>query len=124
MFLRKLHRFISVSSFTYLQSINLQGLHLEGGRWNREEFCLDESLPRVIYDQLPIFSMHPSAKTTKTVDQRFIYNCPVYKTTDRYGFMTTTGHSTNFVMHLTLPSKFPESHFIMRGCAAFFQLDN
>lgn len=101
---------------------------MEGGRWNRDEFCLDESLPRIIYDQLPIFSIHPNVESVSKgeLDEKSSSNfqCPVYKTTDRHGFMTTTGHSTNFIMHLELPSKYPATHFIMRGCAAFCQLDN
>lgn len=100
---------------------------MEGGRWNREASCLDESLPRVIYDQLPIFSIHPTVGqgSKEALDDKPAYfKCPVYKTTDRQGFMTTTGHSTNFIMHVELPSKYPANHFIMRGCAAFCQLDN
>lgn len=97
---------------------------------------MDESLPRVIYDKLPIFAIQPSVAKAKASEEEGeqgqdgavageIYECPVYKTTDRHGFMTTTGHSTNFVMRLELPSsKYPPSHFIMRGCAAFCQLDN
>ena len=98
---------------------------------------MDESLPRVIYDKLPIFAIQPSVAKAKASEEDAgelgqdgavageIYECPVYKTTDRHGFMTTTGHSTNFVIRLELPSsKYPPSHFIMRGCAAFCQLDN
>lgn len=97
---------------------------MEGGRWNREEFRLDEATDRVIYDQLPIFSVHPTNNSQPESGEEFTYECPVYKTTDRHGFMTTTGHSTNFVLHISLPSKYSEAHFVMRGCAAFCQLDN
>ncbi|KAI4500182.1 hypothetical protein M0802_004599 [Mischocyttarus mexicanus] len=95
---------------------------LEGARWNRETVSLDESKPKVMFDSLPIIWLIPTLKSELQFPP--IYRCPIYKTSARRGILATTGHSSNFVMYIFLPTTIDESHWINRGVASLCQLDD
>merc|ERR1712193_372825 len=50
------------------------------------------------------------------------YECPVYKVLSRKGTLSTTGHSTNFVRDMALPSREDPDVWIRAGVAAFLAL--
>ncbi|XP_076646459.1 dynein axonemal heavy chain 1 [Halictus rubicundus] len=96
----------------------IYGLFLEGCRWNVNH--LDESLPKELYTDMPPILLLPE------VDHREpprIYTCPVYKTIQRAGTLSTTGHSTNFVLPMEIPSRRPQAHWIKRGVAMICALN-
>lgn len=95
------------------------GLFMEGARWDEQAHAVGESRPKELFTAFPIIWLKPEQH--RAPPER-AYRCPVYKTLQRAGTLSTTGHSTNFVMDVELPSAEAESHWINRGVALFCSL--
>lgn len=100
------------------------GLFMEGGRFDRTEGVLADSHPGVLFDEMPCIWLKPIAANEHSVGNT--YACPLYKTSTRAGTLSTTGHSTNFVVTLPIPRPdgLSEDHWIRRGCAMLCMLDD
>ena len=100
----------------------VEGLFLEGARWEDEDSVLKESLPKTIHLAVPIIHFLPCFVSEKAAPKDIVragsetsysspsrqieekpinqYSCPTYKTSERAGTLSTTGHSTNFILSI------------------------
>jgi dynein heavy chain len=101
------------------------GLFIEGARWDAENLVIAESFPKVLFDKIPVILLIPILRTEDKTPTN-IYACPIYKTSERRGVLSTTGHSTNFVMTmlLTIAAEHSETYWTRRGTAMLTQLDD
>ena len=101
----------------------ISGLFIEGCRWDSENEVLSDSLPKVLFEHMPEIWMIPKKKSE--IEEAHVYICPVYKTIERRGTLSTTGHSTNFVMDmkLTMQEQHDSKFWIKRGVAMITQLN-
>ncbi|KUF99279.1 Cyclin-P3-1 [Phytophthora nicotianae] len=80
----------------------MTGLFLEGARWDRISHSLVDPLPKELFARMPVVHLLPTQD--RQAPQSGIYRCPVYKILTRTGTLSTTGHSTNFVFWIEIPS--------------------
>lgn len=104
------------------EGIHIYGMYLEGCKWDPINRVLGESDPRVLYSRMVMMWFKPVLKTLRNFKD--IYECPLYKTTERRGVLATTGHSSNFCLRVHLPSNLPEAHWIKRGVAMVCSLND
>merc|ERR1712096_456984 len=69
----------------------VNGLFIEGCGWDFNIKQMIESNPRELYVSMPVIHLLPA--NTKDINHGHSYLCPVYKTSERRGMLSTTGHS-------------------------------
>lgn len=100
----------------------VRGMFMEGCKWDPQAFVLAESDPKVLYTECPMVWFLPLRAADK--DNTGVYEMPLYLTMDRRGILATTGHSTNFVGYINLPTEKATSHWVKRGAALLCALND
>ena len=100
----------------------IDGMYVEGARWDYGTMQLEESQPKVLYSKGPMIWLTPVELTKKKSYPHF--ETPLYRTTERKGTLATTGHSTNFVMDILLPSNKPQDFWVRGGVALLLELSD
>lgn len=64
---------------------------------------------------------HTKPKLIIDISESGRYKSPLYKTAERKGILSTTGHSTNYVIAILLNTTMDSNHWIKRGVALLCQ---
>ncbi len=79
-----------------------------------------ESDPKVLFEMAPIMWLKPKKKT-EAFDYSY-YECPVYKTLERQGQLSSLGQSTNYVFSIKMVTDKRKEHWVKRGTAMICSL--
>ena len=97
------------------KGVFVHGLFMEGAQWDEESKSISESLPKILFDNLPVIlvSVVDAKRKPKASNH---YLCPVYKypaRTDRY-----------LIFEIPLPSgSRPSWHWVFRGVAILCSIE-
>merc|ERR1711988_843880 len=95
------------------------GLYMEGARWDRDKRLMAESIPGEMYEELPPIHFEPAVRHKPAETD---YQCPLYKTSERKGVLSTTGMSTNYVVSVEFPTDADPGKWVMSGVACLCNL--
>ncbi|XP_069834127.1 dynein axonemal heavy chain 6 [Dendropsophus ebraccatus] len=98
----------------------VHGMFMDASRWDNENMVIEDALPREMNPMLPVVHFEPRQNYQASPT---LYQAPLYKTGARAGTLSTTGHSTNFVVTVLLPSKRPSDYWISKASALLCQLN-
>lgn len=100
----------------------VHGIFLEGATWDASQRCLAEPRPKVLASEAPVLWLKPAPSGSHQSYDHYL--CPLYRTAERRGVLTTTGHSSNFVIDIKVPTDVNPRHWIKRGVAALLSLSD
>lgn len=102
--------------------VNIHGLFIQGARWDEKKKMVDDSVIGKPIVEFPIIWLEPILEEELKIDKAF--HAPLYKTSVRAGELSTTGHSTNFVMYLHVACEKDADYWVRRGAALLCMTDN
>jgi dynein heavy chain len=107
------------------QGVYIYGAYMEGARFDVNLGHVVESNFGETHVYMPVIWLDPITKDANFGKTPGMYNIPFYKVSSRAGTLSTTGHSTNFIRLLEVPTgDQPVAHWIRRSVALLTQLDD
>lgn len=94
--------------------VYIHGLFLEGATWNKEKGVLADPVPGEMYGEFPVLHLLPRANFVPNPEE---YACPIYRTHERAGELSTTGHSSNYLLAAYLKTDKRPDYWVLRGTA-------
>merc|ERR1712216_206572 len=106
----------------------IHGLFMDGARWDDERSVVVDSFPKVLWGAMPNIWMIPMDLKDDTQTERaminsgkrdHVYANPLYKESLRRGVLSTSGHSSNFIMwlYVAIAKEDTEQLWTKRGVA-------
>ncbi|CAL1535626.1 unnamed protein product [Lymnaea stagnalis] len=89
----------------------VHGLYMEGARWDLQTGFIAESYLKELTPRMPVIFLR--AIPVDRVDQRLVYDCPVYK---------TKGRGPTFVWTFRLKTRLEPSKWVLGGVALLLQV--
>merc|ERR1719310_2455136 len=96
------------------EGVLLYGMFMDGCRWDYEMMVIADQEFGIMYTQAPVIHFVPCENYKPDPEQ---YTCPLYKTSVRAGTLSTTGHSTNFVLPIEVDTQegVKPSYWVLKG---------
>jgi len=106
----------------------VNGMFMAGARWDDDAMVVEDSFPKVLWDDFPTMWFKPVEIEQDSIEKDKMYMCPIYKTSDRKGVLSTSGHSSNFIMYVAISHSCTGHHcetfWTKRGVALISQTDD
>jgi len=106
----------------------IHGLYMNGARWDDDKMYIEDSFPKVLWQEMSRVWLKPCDVANDATDDEKQYQCPVYKTSERKGVLSTSGHSSNYIMDISLDHSCQGMHnarfWTKRGLALITQTDD
>ncbi|CAE7357297.1 DNAH6 [Symbiodinium natans] len=103
------------------EGIYIHGLFMDGAAWNFEDMTIDDQEFGTMFVKSPVINFIPW-KDKKANNEK--YRCPIYKTSIRAGTLSTTGHSTNFVLAIEVETLNDPAYWTLKGAAMLTMLND
>ncbi|XP_064811633.1 dynein axonemal heavy chain 6-like [Oncorhynchus masou masou] len=111
------------------EGVLVYGLYLDGASWDPVSHTLQELQHNIKHCPVPEIHFLPcqvsedavAVPTTESPGDLQFYDCPLYRTFKRAGFLSSSGISTNFITAVSLPTLECPTHWVFRGTALLCQ---